>query len=180
MHRPLGSTCLFAFCFRAISFVLGTEYPMHLPAHNLDAHTSLLLLLLVVLLELHTPISVGEGTWSHANNTFQKPLRRIRTGGTPSCRHMHVFRERRPLCWAPAVTCLSLVCLVCALVLVLLPLCCCGGCAGRRCIPKAVARALDSLCSKELPVRLPFLVWLLLRSCCFALLWASSSFFLPH
>lgn len=53
---------------------------MHLPAHNLDAHTSLLLLLLVVLLELRTPISVGEGTWSHANNTFQKPLRRIRMG----------------------------------------------------------------------------------------------------
>lgn len=53
---------------------------MHLPAHNLAAHTSLLLLLLVVLLELRTPISVGEGTWSHANNTFQKPLRRIRMG----------------------------------------------------------------------------------------------------
>lgn len=159
MHRVLGCTCLFrsgtlCLLFEGHQLCAWNRVSRAPAAYNLAAHTSLLLLLLVVLLELRALISVREGTWSHANNIFLKPLRRKRKGEHRLADVFMFFREHRPLCWTPAVTSLSLVCLVCALALVLPSLSCCGGCAGHRCLPKAVARALDSLCSKELPVHL--------------------------
>lgn len=58
--------------------------------------------------------------------------------------------------WTCAVTLpgLSLACLACAIALVLLSLCCCGGHAGHRGTHEAAARVLNILYSKELSVHL--------------------------
>lgn len=129
---------------------------MPLPAYTSAAHTGPHLLIPVSLLELRTPISglAREGTCSHANRLFRKAPRRERIGEHCLAAPCRVFREHLgPLCWTHAVTGLSLVCLV-SCPLVLLSLSCCGGCAGHRTTHEAVARALDSLYSRELPVHL--------------------------